>query len=126
MCIHPGKYFCNLRKILSRLVCPCSRPSYVRGDNCCSCNFAVWSAIASKDLGTLLHVSYENDVGLTPYTVVFDEQQQSVVITIRGSASLSDIITDGLANPSAMWDKLSRSQKQELGEDSNWKTFEGN
>ena len=125
MCINPGKYFCSLRKILARLVCPCSRPSYVRGDNCCSCNFATWSAIASKDLGTILHVSYENEVGLSPYAVVFDENHKSIVISIRGSTSLSDVLTDGLVNPSSIWDKLSKLQKQELGEDSNWRTFKG-
>ena len=125
MFIHPGKYFCNLRNILARLVCPCSRPPYVRGDTCCSCNFAIWSAISSKGLGEILHVSYENDVGLTPNAVDFDEQKQSVVISIRGSASLSDVITDGLANPSSMWDKLSQWQRREIGENSSWSTFEG-
>ena len=97
----------------------------MRGDTCCSCNFAIWSAISSKNQGTILHVSYENDVGLTPYAVVFDERHQSVVISIRGSASLSDVITDGLANPSSMWDKLSQWQRQEIGENSSWSTFKG-
>ena len=71
-------------------------------------------------------MSYKNEVELKPYAIVFDEPYKSVVITIQGSTTVSDAITDALAMPSSMWENLSELQKKKLGEDSIWKTFKGN
>ena len=82
--------------------------------------------MAPTGLGRVLSVSNENEITLTPYAIVFDERYKSVVITIRGSASISDAVTNALAEQSSIWKKLSQLQKKRLGEDSIWKMFKGN
>ena len=124
--LNPVKTAINVNNICRRLICPCSKPSYVRGDVCCLCNFATFTARAPSGLGKVLSVSYKNEVELKPYAIVFDEPYKSVVITIQGSTTVSDAITDALALPIPMWEKLSELQKKKLGEDSIWKTFKGN
>ena len=103
-----------------------SKPTSVRRDVCSLCNFATLTAMAPRDLGRVLSASNENEIALSPYAIVFDELYKSVVITIRGSASISDAVTDALAEPSLIWRKLSELQKKKLREDSIWKTFKGN
>ena len=58
----------------------------------------------------VLFVSYTNTTfGALPFLVMLDRASSKVVISIRGTAGLEDLITDLLSNPVAMNDMLPRS-----------------
>lgn len=50
----------------------------------------------------LLFVSYRNDTFHKPYAVFLDHLKEQVVITIRGTLSLEDCITDAICDPCEM------------------------
>ena len=147
--VHPKLYFRHFVKILSRLSCPlfccfksCSPPLEVKGDNCCFCNLAVLDAVVSPDLkfGKVVFVSYKNrakcqQTAITPYAVLRDDDYKSIVITIRGTSDLSDIILDANATPISFYDFIltsfipfhpSKHPNIDLEKNCNWKTFSGN
>ena len=149
--LRPLKFCGKLRKILTHLLCPifccfksCSGLSYVEGDNCCYGNTAVleeWVPIDSYNSCTqesqnerIIFVSAICKSAQTPFAVFHDQQYKSVVIAVRGTASPSDVITDGLATPKSIWETLSELdikfpqknlQKIALGENGTWREFEG-
>ena len=48
----------------------------------------------SKDPESVLHYSESNDVYKSPYLIILDHEWKSVVITIRGSYSVADLLVD--------------------------------
>ena len=110
----------------------CARPDNVDGDNCCYLNSAVLSAFIppNLDYGETIYVSYENSAKkpedvITPFAVIRDDDYQSIVITIRGTSDLSDVVIDAVAHPHSVWDEIPDANKNKLGENSNWKQFTG-
>lgn len=85
-------------QVLSRasLCCCRRRPKRknIHGDNSCFCGFAGFMAMTSLDETDVLYARFENDVYRAPFVVCLDHDQESVVIAIRGTLSLHDIITD--------------------------------
>eukprot|EP01025_Chloroclados_australasicus_P041472 TRINITY_DN4390_c0_g7_i1.p1 TRINITY_DN4390_c0_g7~~TRINITY_DN4390_c0_g7_i1.p1 ORF type:complete len:838 (-),score=64.87 TRINITY_DN4390_c0_g7_i1:137-2650(-) len=56
--------------------------------------------MADIQLEDLIYLTLMNDLeGILPYFISVDRQQQAVVISIRGSASLADWITDAMFEP---------------------------
>ncbi|CAH1799397.1 unnamed protein product [Owenia fusiformis] len=109
---NPGTGLCGL---CSQLACCCCIPScsnrghqhsIVIGDNCCQCNFAALKqqsglktidivyATYHVDTIDIVYATYHVDIGETPFFVAVDHEEQKVVICIRGTLSLQDVLTD--------------------------------
>jgi len=76
----------------------------VEGDNCCSVNEAALLAQAgdSSDSCELVYARFDNGLIETPHCVVIDRKWKSVVLSIRGSLSLEDCLTDVLCDPESL------------------------
>ena len=80
--------------------CPCHRrphPNVIK-DNSCFCYLAGLRKISGLNEMDIMHVSFENDLFRTPFLVCLDHEMQTVVIAIRGTLSMQDIITDLIAS----------------------------
>ncbi|XP_077144058.1 diacylglycerol lipase-alpha [Ranitomeya variabilis] len=94
---------CRLAGACSSCCCPCStRPRFAPGvtieeDNCCGCN-----AIAIKrhfldenmNMVDIVYTSCHDAVYETPFFVAVDHEKKKVVISIRGTLSPKDALTD--------------------------------
>lgn len=100
----------GLCQLCSRVQCCCLLPSIgccssrrregqkveveVISDNCCGCNYgALQKMLPSGDI-EVIYVTYHVDVGETPFLVAVDYTKQKIVISIRGTLSMKDILTD--------------------------------
>lgn len=68
--------------------------SVVEGDTCCLCNRAAVLAMLQVEEDDLLVFDNRNRLQAVPYFLVLDHQQKSLVIAIRGTLSLHDMLTD--------------------------------
>ncbi|XP_005104352.1 diacylglycerol lipase-beta isoform X2 [Aplysia californica] len=75
--------------------CACIRKSNsVLRDNICQCNTAAikkLSGIAEEDI---VYVTFHNKFKQIPFYVVLDREKNAVVVSIRGTLSLQDALTD--------------------------------
>ncbi|KAL4091877.1 hypothetical protein QTP88_026489 [Uroleucon formosanum] len=80
------KFFC----------CACFRtkPTVVKEDNCCLCNFAAIRYLSKSHSKDILFASFVNHIFELPFFVTVDHETSSIVIAIRGSLSMRDIFTD--------------------------------
>ncbi|XP_072164751.1 diacylglycerol lipase-alpha-like [Diadema setosum] len=73
-------------------------------DNCCMCNFAAlkkMSGLGNNDIiYATFHVSHARKVWETPFFVALDHDRRRVVVSIRGTLSVADIVTDLSADTS--------------------------
>ncbi|WKY03093.1 hypothetical protein Q1695_016414 [Nippostrongylus brasiliensis] len=63
-------------------------------DNCCFCNTAAFTLSTENKNVDLFFVSFRNELYEVPFVVLADHDTRSIVITIRGSCSLVDLVTD--------------------------------
>ncbi|KAK6060680.1 hypothetical protein COOONC_01657 [Cooperia oncophora] len=63
-------------------------------DNCCFCNTAAFTLATENKNVDLFFVSFRNGLYEVPFVVLADHETRSIVITIRGSCSLVDLVTD--------------------------------
>ncbi|PAV71562.1 hypothetical protein WR25_20518 [Diploscapter pachys] len=63
-------------------------------DNCCFCNTSAFLLGAEDKNIDLFFVSFRNRLYEVPFVVLADHESKSIVITIRGSCSPVDLITD--------------------------------
>ncbi|XP_073834204.1 inactivation no afterpotential E isoform X2 [Musca autumnalis] len=63
-------------------------------DNCCYCNYAALKKTLQVGDIEIVYVTYHVDVGETPFFVAIDYTQKKIVISIRGTLSMKDILTD--------------------------------
>lgn len=66
----------------------------VLDDNCCGCNMASFEYRMSAHNYEVVYVNYKASVNVVPFLVVADHSKQSVVVAVRGSMSLSDMVID--------------------------------
>lgn len=114
-CFHPssstccGNYLC---------CCSCCRPKscdysndntplskkYDRiiSDQFCGLHQAAVIKMGRYKNARLLYADFSNDTFKKPYAIFWDFEKQCVVISIRGTLSLEDCITDALADPTSM------------------------
>lgn len=88
---------CGCCHIIKRLICcfPFRRFSKnVLGDNCCGCNLVGLQATTKLPYEDLVHVSFVDRVFEVPFFVTFDHQTKAVVLTVRGTMSVDDVLTD--------------------------------
>ena len=83
----------------SRFQSASSHPFIVKGDNSCRANHAGLIHFTKDIQSEVVYASYENDTVAKPFAIFLNHDQRSVVVTIRGSMSLEDCITDAIADP---------------------------
>lgn len=89
---------CRLAPLLSCGCCCSNRPAEdieaANSDNCCLCNFSAMSRMLAEKNCEIIYSTYHVEIGEPPFLVAIDHDQKSIVISIRGTLSLQDIVTD--------------------------------
>ncbi|XP_074594649.1 inactivation no afterpotential E isoform X2 [Brevipalpus obovatus] len=73
---------------------PHSYEPILYGDNCCLCNYAASKRICQDHNMEIVYATYHVEIGEPPFFVALDHDRRTVVISIRGTLSLQDVITD--------------------------------
>ena len=81
-----------------------SEGPFIRGDNFCGMNHAGLSHFTRNVQAEVVYASYENDTIQKPFAVFVNEEDNSIVVAIRGSLSIEDCITDAIADPVELTD----------------------
>lgn len=63
-------------------------------DNCCYCNYAAMKKMLSITEAEVIYTTYHVDVAETPFFVAIDYTKQKIVVSIRGTLSMQDVLTD--------------------------------
>lgn len=63
-------------------------------DNCCQCNYAALRRMVDIGDIDIIYATFHVDVGETPFFVALDYTRKKVVISIRGTLSMKDVLTD--------------------------------
>ena len=76
--------------------CACFRRKRlaIHGDNCCYCYLAGVKSLSGLSVDDILFASFKNHLCEIPFCVIVDHKTNNIVIVIRGSLSLRDILTD--------------------------------
>ncbi|VDL52543.1 unnamed protein product [Hymenolepis diminuta] len=61
-----------------------------------TCNLAVYQEITDRPLESLVYYSSSNNVYKSPFFVAFDDESESIIVSIRGTLSVEDAIVDML------------------------------
>ncbi|XP_067642320.1 uncharacterized protein inaE isoform X2 [Eurosta solidaginis] len=87
----------NLLPELKCFTCCCrpqnETPSIIK-DNCCFCNYAALKKTLQVGDIEIIYATFHVDVGETPFFVAVDFTQKKIVVSIRGTLSMKDILTD--------------------------------
>jgi len=70
----------------------------VIGDNCCRSNYVALRQLAAMDELDVVYVTYQTDISQPSFFIAVDYRHKSVVISIRGTLSLQDVLTDLMAD----------------------------
>ncbi|KJH51013.1 hypothetical protein DICVIV_02871 [Dictyocaulus viviparus] len=91
---------CGLRsvcRLVQKLQCcgkfPCDQVMIIE-DNCCLCNMAAITLSIEHRNIDVFFASFRNGLYEVPFVVFADHETHSIVISIRGSRSLVDLVTD--------------------------------
>ena len=77
-----------------------SRQEFIEEDNCCFCFLATLNLrLPHIEETDIIHISNKNNFLETPFLIVADSKLQKLVISIRGTLSLADLMTDMVAKP---------------------------
>ncbi|XP_070171111.1 diacylglycerol lipase-alpha isoform X3 [Polyergus mexicanus] len=96
--LDPSTELCQLCTSLQCCCFPCGarheNEATIVEDNCCQCNYAALSRML--DLGEIevVYATFHVDVGETPFFVALDYTKRKIVISIRGTISMKDVLTD--------------------------------
>lgn len=88
---------CQVCMGLSCCCMPCrSKPLNIEivEDNCCHCNYAALKKLSEEGDIEIIYATYHVDIGETPFFVAVDYDKKKLVISIRGTLSMKDILTD--------------------------------
>ena len=76
---------------------PYRQRQHVLHDNSCFCNLSGLLEMADIDEEQIVYCSFRNDLYCIPFYVAMDYDNEAVVIALRGTLSLHDIVTDMVA-----------------------------
>ena len=82
--------------------CCSRRNEKVEGDNRFGFNGTSLESFANLEPDQLVYASFTEGIGKIPFCVVIDHEWKSVVISIRGTLSLEDAVTDISLRPESM------------------------
>ncbi|XP_015785894.1 sn1-specific diacylglycerol lipase alpha isoform X2 [Tetranychus urticae] len=66
----------------------------IMGDNCCGCNYAALQRICQTHNLEIIYATYHVEIAEPPFFVALDYDRRTIVIAIRGTLSLQDVMTD--------------------------------
>ncbi|KAL3922149.1 MAG: hypothetical protein SGILL_002360 [Bacillariaceae sp.] len=78
--------------------------SHTVGDNLCEWHKHALLLVAGLSEADLVYAQFQNRFSLVPYCILLDHDHKLVVLSIRGSLSLEDIVTDTLVQPEPLDD----------------------
>lgn len=81
-------------RLAPHLSCCTSPSTTVADDNCCLCHLAAVRHTAHLRPHDVLYASFRNHVFELPFCLIAHHETSSVVLAIRGSISLRDVLTD--------------------------------
>jgi len=84
---------------LKNCACEQENKSNIKGDNFLHLHRNALLAQSGLDNADLIYADFNNKYHQMPYCIVIDHKWQSVVISIRGTLSLEDCVTDVLVTP---------------------------
>uniref|UniRef100_A0A8W7Q165 sn-1-specific diacylglycerol lipase n=1 Tax=Anopheles coluzzii TaxID=1518534 RepID=A0A8W7Q165_ANOCL len=90
---HSSTGVCQLASELR--YCFCRRMQVdVVDDNCCFCNYAALKKMLELGEVEVIYATYHVDIAETPFFVAIDYNYNKIVISIRGTLSMKDVLTD--------------------------------
>ncbi|XP_049532144.1 diacylglycerol lipase-alpha [Anopheles darlingi] len=90
---HSSTGVCQLASELR--YCFCRRNTVdVVDDNCCFCNYAALKKMLELGEVEVIYATYHVDIGETPFFVAIDYSCSKIVVSIRGTLSMKDVLTD--------------------------------
>lgn len=69
------------------------------GDNLCQWHKKSLLLVAGIPEADLVYAQFRNGLSLVPYCIMLDHQSQSLIVAVRGSLSLDDLVTDVNLDP---------------------------
>ncbi|KAG1682224.1 Sn1-specific diacylglycerol lipase beta [Nymphon striatum] len=89
-------FFCGLCRLWPNIrCCSCFNPNEtIMNDNCCMCHMAAVRQITGAQCEDFLHVTFVNHIYETPFYIVCDHETQSIVVSVRGTISMNDVLTN--------------------------------
>ncbi|XP_026299974.1 sn1-specific diacylglycerol lipase alpha isoform X3 [Apis mellifera] len=90
----------GLCQLCTRLRCGCfpcggnEDEATVVEDNCCQCNYVALRKMVDVAEVEVIYATFHVDVGETPFFVALDYTKKKVVVSIRGTLSMKDVLTD--------------------------------
>ena len=102
MLMHLGTGICRLTP--NCRCCTCCREHTTPNDHCVECNTSAILHQTGLDRDEIIHATYHNKAYEPPYFVAVDRAKQSIIVSIRGTMSVSDALTDLTANPEEFGD----------------------
>jgi len=97
-CVHFWS-LAHYAKICGCLPMPRLQEGLLEYDGCCNCNLAAARAVLELAEEDFLVFDNRNRIQETPYYLAVDHEKRSLVISIRGTLSLSDMFTDLRGGP---------------------------
>ncbi|KAL7050484.1 hypothetical protein ACKWTF_004097 [Chironomus riparius] len=97
--IAPCRACCGLIRKVTCCAGLRSKSNHIVDDNCCNCNEAGTRVASRVSADDVIYASFKNQVFEIPFCILADHKMKSIVLSIRGSWSLSDIFTDLAAKP---------------------------
>ncbi|XP_076687262.1 inactivation no afterpotential E isoform X1 [Andrena cerasifolii] len=95
--VHQSTGLCQL---CARLRCGCfpcgghEDEATVVEDNCCQCNYTALKKLINVAEVEVTYATFHVDVSETPFYVALDYTRKKVVVSIRGTLSMEDVLTD--------------------------------
>lgn len=83
-------------------ICCSSSPAVIEKDNSCLCHTAALLRHTGLHRTEVLLASYHNELYRLPFFVAFDHEKRTMVITVRGTLSSKDCLTDALVKSTTM------------------------
>lgn len=93
---HSTTGICQLCTKLTCCLSCCGRKNQLEivEDNCCNCNYAALKQMISVGDIEVIYTTFHVDVAETPFFVAIDYSKAKIVISIRGTLSMKDVLTD--------------------------------
>ncbi|KAK3090708.1 hypothetical protein FSP39_013912 [Pinctada imbricata] len=88
---------CRLCGACRCFACMKASPNIIH-DNCCMCNTAAIRKYTELPTEDIEYVNYHNEVYEIPFYIAIDRKYQAVVVSVRGTLSFKDVLTDMTAD----------------------------
>lgn len=81
---------------------PVEEAGTIIGDNICGWHKHSLLLTAGLKEADLVYAQFFNSYSISPYAILLDHETRSVVVTVRGTLSLEDLVTDVLISPESL------------------------